>query len=157
MADVFSRKKRSWIMAQIKSCDTKPERAMRRILRRMHVRFRTHVAVLPGKPDFVLVSRRRVIFIHGCFWHGHARCRKAAIPETHRDFWINKINGNRQRDKKAVAALRKNGWKVLILWTCQMTPKKQLRLLARLDKFFKASDARKKRGKAKKLSKLARR
>ncbi|HDP34827.1 MAG TPA: DNA mismatch endonuclease Vsr, partial [Candidatus Hydrogenedentes bacterium] len=94
MVDIFTKEHRSHIMAQIKGKDTKPEKAVRSILHRMGYRFRIHVSFLPGKPDIVLARHRKVIFVNGCFWHGHKRCRRGTIPETNTDFWIRKIVSN---------------------------------------------------------------
>lgn len=136
MTDVFSKKKRSWIMSRIKGHDTKPERLVRSLVHRMGYRFRLNVADLPGKPDLVLPRHGKVIFVHGCFWHGHPRCKRATIPTTRRNFWLNKIEGNRARDAKVRAALRRIGWKVLVVWQCEISAAGEKKLRQKLRRFL---------------------
>lgn len=119
MADVFTAEKRSWVMSRIRDRDTKPERVVRSVVHRMGYRFRLRRRDLPGKPDIVLPKHRSVILVHGCFWHGHAGCTKAKRPETKRDFWNSKLDGNIERDRAAIAALQRQGWRVLVVWECQ--------------------------------------
>ncbi|MDE7064967.1 MAG: very short patch repair endonuclease, partial [Desulfovibrionaceae bacterium] len=107
-------------MAQVKGKDTKPEKLVRSLLHRMGFRFRLHVKKLPGCPDIVLPRYKAVIFVHGCFWHGHEGCKRAALPVTHRDFWAAKITGNKLRDERNIAELRILGYKILIIWQCEM-------------------------------------
>jgi DNA mismatch endonuclease, patch repair protein len=121
MADVFTRKKRSYIMSRIKSQDTKPEILVRRLVHSLGYRFRLRLRSLPGKPDIVLARHKKVIFVHGCFWHGHSRCKRATLPSTNRLFWQNKIARNKARDKIAKKMLRHQGWEVLEVWQCQTT------------------------------------
>lgn len=117
--DRFSKKKRSEIMADIHSSRTSPERTFHRALRELGLRFRRNVKGLTGSPDAVLDGLRIAIFVNGCFWHSHAKCPRAALPETNRAFWKKKIDGNRKRDKRVAYALRKDGWTVLTFWTCK--------------------------------------
>jgi DNA mismatch endonuclease, patch repair protein len=119
--DVFKKEKRSWLMSRVKGVDTAPELLIRSLLHRMGYRFRLHVFDLPGKPDIVLPRHRKVIFVNGCFWHGHKRCRRSALPETNRDFWEQKISKTAKRDQRNIRQLRKAGWKVLTIWQCKMT------------------------------------
>jgi DNA mismatch endonuclease (patch repair protein) len=119
MPDIFPPSKRSRIMANVKGRNTSPERLIRKCLRRLHCRFRGNVRTIPGKPDFVLAGQRKLIFMHGCFWHGHNGCPRATIPETNRAFWKRKIEGNSTRDVRILRLLRKDGWKVLIIWQCE--------------------------------------
>jgi DNA mismatch endonuclease (patch repair protein) len=105
-------------MARIRGKDTKPELVVRRLLHRMGVRFRLHRKDLPGKPDVVLPGRKKIIFIHGCYWHGHY-CSAGRLPKSRIEFWLPKIAGNCLRDARNVKALRRNGWSVLVLWECQ--------------------------------------
>lgn len=106
-------------MASIRGKDTKPEMVVRRLLYEMGYRFRLHRRDLPGTPDIVFTGRRAVIFVHGCFWHHHEGCRLAAVPATRRDFWEAKITANKARDRRAVAQLRRDGWRVAVVWECQ--------------------------------------
>ena len=118
MADTFSRAQRSAVMARIKSRDTGPEKAVRSMLHRLGYRFRLHRKDLPGTPDIVLPSRAAVIFVHGCFWHRHGGCKLAKLPSANPDFWRKKLDGNVDRDRKAVEALILLGWRVLTVWEC---------------------------------------
>lgn len=120
MTDVFSRTKRSWVMSKIRGKDTTPERRVRSLLHTSGFRFRLHVRDLPGKPDIVLPKHRTVIFVNGCFWHHHPRCKEAVYPKTRRKFWRLKIDGTIARDKKARATLRKLGWRVITVWECEI-------------------------------------
>ncbi len=134
MADVFSQQKRSEIMALIKGKDTKPERIVRSILHRMGYRFRLHVKTLPGKPDIVLTRYRKIVFVNGCFWHGHKCRRNKALPKSNTDFWSLKIAGNRKRDRLVQKELEKDGWRVLIVWECET--KSIDKLISLLDEFL---------------------
>jgi len=105
------------MMSGIRSRDTKPERVVRSLLHRAGFRFRLHVSGMPGKPDLVLPRYRAVIFVNGCFWHGH-ECRLFKWPATRTEFWRAKIGGNVERDKKAIADLVAEGWRCLTIWEC---------------------------------------
>lgn len=118
--DVFDKRKRSEVMALIRSKNTRPEWVVRRHLHARGLRYRLHDRRLPGVPDVVLPRWRAVVFVHGCFWHGHG-CRKAALPKTRTDFWREKIEGNRVRDVKHAAALAGLGWRVFIVWECELS------------------------------------
>ena len=120
MADVHSKETRSYNMSRIRSKDTKPEMLVRKFLHKNGFRYRLHVKNLPGKPDIVLPKYKTVIFIHGCFWHGHEGCKKAALPTTRREWWTAKINSNIKNDEISTTILIKNGWNVLIVWTCDL-------------------------------------
>ncbi|WP_409212711.1 very short patch repair endonuclease [Pseudomonas brassicacearum] len=104
-------------MSGIQGQNTKPEIIIRQALHARGFRFRLHVKSLPGKPDLVLPKYKTVVFVHGCFWHGHA-CRYYKIPKTRSDFWLEKIGKNQARDRLQVTSLRENGWRVLIIWEC---------------------------------------
>lgn len=119
MSDVFSKKKRSAVMAAIRSKDTKPELVVRSLLRRMGSRFRVHVAELPGKPDIVIPQLQTIIQIKGCFWHGHY-CLRGRMPKANRPYWGPKIAGNIVRDRRNAARLRRMGWRVKTLWECRI-------------------------------------
>lgn len=120
--DVHEPKVRSYNMSRIKSKDTKPEILVRKFLFSRGFRYRLHVKDLPGKPDIVLPKYRTVIFVHGCFWHGHNGCKYFVVPKTRTEWWLNKINTNKANDEKATKALRKNLWRVITLWECDLKP-----------------------------------
>ena len=122
MADVHDKATRSYNMSRIKGKDTKPEMLVRRYLHAHGYRYRLHVKDMPGKPDIVLPKYKTVIFIHGCFWHGHEGCKYYVVPKTRTDWWLNKINTNIANDHKAVAALQQAGWKIITLWECELKP-----------------------------------
>ncbi|MCK4618850.1 MAG: DNA mismatch endonuclease Vsr [Desulfobacterales bacterium] len=119
MTDIFNKKKRSQIMSRISGKDTKPELIIRKILFSEGYRYRLHGKDLPGNPDIVFSSRKKVIFVNGCFWHRH-NCKKAALPTTNRNFWEKKLTGNKERDKRNLAKLKALGWKSLVIWQCQI-------------------------------------
>jgi len=108
-------------MAGIRSGDTRPEIAVRSFLHRSGLRFRLRVRGLPGRPDIVLPKYRAVVFVHGCFWHRHPRCRYAYVPKTHRPFWLKKFADNVKRDRNAVRQLRGDRWRVFVVWECRTT------------------------------------
>lgn len=118
--DVFSKEKRSEIMRAVKGKDTKPEVALRKALFALGLRYRINVKNLPGKPDIVFPKHKTVIFVHGCFWHGHACKRGRRAPKQNAEYWSAKIARNRVRDKKNAAALKKLGWRVITVWECEM-------------------------------------
>lgn len=124
MADVHDKATRSYNMSQIKGKDTKPEMLVRKFLHANGYRYRLHTKDLPGKPDIVLPKYHTVIFINGCFWHGHQGCKYFTIPKTKTEWWTNKINTNIANDKKAIEALSKDGWKIITIWTCELKPDK---------------------------------
>lgn len=134
MTDVFSKNKRSWIMSRVKAVDTKPEIIVRSAVHRMGFRFRVHRRDIPGSPDIVLPRHAKVIFVHGCFWHGHRGCSRARRPTTNRRFWNKKLNSNIERDKRLKNQLRKMGWKILVVWECET--KQPERLLKKLQGFL---------------------
>jgi DNA mismatch endonuclease (patch repair protein) len=124
-------------MAAIKGRNTKPERIVRSVVRRLGYRFRLHGKGLPGSPDLVVPDLKKVVFVHGCFWHGHKKCLRGRRPSSNKPFWNKKLDLNRQRDKKNLSALRKLGWTPIILWECEL--KKPDRFRNRLVKFLKKS------------------
>lgn len=132
MADIVDRATRSRMMAGIKAKDTAPEMAVRRFLHSHGFRYRLHEKNLPGTPDIVLPKYRTAIFVHGCFWHQHSRCKYAARPNSNRLFWENKLGTNRDRDKRDKRHLRKLGWKVLTIWECQLSETKLSALTERI-------------------------
>lgn len=118
MADRLTVEQRSLLMGRIRGKDTKPEMSVRRYLHAKGLRFRIHDRRLPGSPDIVLPKYRTVIFVNGCFWHGHEDCALYRRPKTHTGFWESKIQANRARDEKNTTLLRKLGWHVITLWEC---------------------------------------
>lgn len=110
-------------MSRIRAEETKPEEIVRKFLFSHGFRFRKNDKRYPGKPDVVLPKYRTIIFVHGCFWHGHENCRAAELPKTNTDFWIKKISDNRVRDQKNSDTLRKEGWNVIIIWQCEIKNK----------------------------------
>ena len=131
--DVFSKAKRSAVMARVKGKDTSPELKVRRLAHRLGYRFRLHRKDLPGNPDLVFPGRKKVIFVHGCFWHGHDCARGAREPKANAEYWRAKIARNRARDAASLEALAAQGWKALILWECEL---KREDLPARLRRFL---------------------
>ena len=121
-------------MQQIKATNTKPEMLVRKFLFANGFRYKLHDKKLPGKPDIVLPKYKTVIFIHGCFWHGHKNCKYFVVPKTRTEWWTNKINQNIANDKKAMKLLKKDGWKVMTVWECRLKHKKAGETLVRLIK-----------------------
>src|SRR5438094_10673382 len=117
--DIYTLKQRSALMAMIQRADTRPEIRVRSALHRMGLRFRVHDCNLPGTPDIVLARFRTVIFVHGCFWHRHPRCRKATMPANNAAFWLAKFDANKLRDRQKAALLRREAWKGIVVWECQ--------------------------------------
>ncbi|ASE40108.1 very short patch repair endonuclease [Brevundimonas vesicularis] len=120
MTDVFSPEKRSAVMRRVKGRDTSPELAVRRILRAAGIGYRLGGTGLPGRPDVVMKGRKVALFVHGCFWHGHDCARGSRQPKTNADYWIAKISRNRVRDAAAGQALEASGWRVVVVWECEM-------------------------------------
>ncbi|MDB0302217.1 very short patch repair endonuclease [Acinetobacter baumannii] len=120
MIDIVDTSTRSRIMASIKGRDTKPEILIRKLLHKRGFRFRLHVKELPGKPDVVLKKYKAVIFINGCFWHGHKDCHLFKLPATRTDFWEEKINKNQLNDTKTIKLLLDNDWRVCVVWECSV-------------------------------------
>lgn len=118
--DVLSREKRSQIMASVKSSDTKPEMLVRRYLHAHGFRYGLHNRKLPGSPDIVLRKYKTIIFINGCFWHGHEGCKYYRLPKSNIEFWQTKIERNRQRDIETIEALKAKGWRVITIWECEL-------------------------------------
>ena len=123
MTDRLTPAQRHKVMSHIRSRNTKPEKLVRQWLWRHGYRYRLNVKSVPGKPDIVMRRYRTAIFVNGCFWHGHDGCDKFKIPQTNVEFWQNKINRNRERDQQNYQVLHNNGWQVIVVWECQLTPK----------------------------------
>lgn len=126
MVDVVTPEKRSQMMAGIRGQDTKPEIAIRKLLFARGYRFRVRRKDLPGKPDIVLPKHNSVIFVHGCFWHGHAQCNLFRMPKSKQEFWNKKIAGNIVRDEIAIAKLLEEGWRVCTVWECALKGRNRL-------------------------------
>jgi len=120
MVDTLTTAERSRVMGRVRSKDTKPEMVVRRLTHGMGYRYRLHDKKLPGCPDLVFRSRRKVVFVHGCFWHRHRNCALARLPKSRRDFWTPKLNANRKRDERNLRELTKTGWSVLVIWECEI-------------------------------------
>lgn len=133
MTDKLTREQRHRCMASIRSRDTKPEMTVRRFLHSRGFRYRVNVKGLPGSPDIVLRKYRTVIFIHGCFWHGHEGCRYFVMPKSNTDFWTAKIARNRERDVERRLQLGRMGWHTIVLWECQLKPKTREATLTELE------------------------
>ena len=118
--DRLTPEQRSWNMSRVRCANTKPEKVVRSLLHRMGYRFRLYRRDLPGCPDIVLPKYLTVVFVHGCFWHQHVGCRKATIPKTRHNFWKQKLTNNVVRDKKVRRELEDDGWRVLVVWECQI-------------------------------------
>ncbi|MDZ7317233.1 MAG: very short patch repair endonuclease [candidate division KSB1 bacterium] len=120
MTDSLTPERRRWNMSRVRSGDTKPEFLLRSLLHRAGVRFRLHRHDLPGKPDLVLPRHRLAIFVHGCFWHRHPGCRRASTPSSNRERWLAKFAKNQQRDAQVREALEAAGWRVHVVWECEL-------------------------------------
>lgn len=116
-------------MARVKARDTGPELIVRRTLTQLGARYRLHRRDLPGRPDIAMIGRRKAIFVHGCFWHGHDCRRGSRTPRANADYWRTKIVRNRARDAEAIAGLTAKGWTTLVIWECELTDRLQSRLL----------------------------
>ncbi len=132
MFDVHTSSVRSYNMSQIKCKDTKPELMVRRFLHSRGMRYRVHSKDLPGKPDLILKKYHTVVFIHGCFWHGHEGCNYFTIPKTNTEWWLTKISQNKHRDQKSIKKLESSGWKVIIIWECELREPLRMRTLNQL-------------------------
>ena len=120
MADRLTKEKRSELMSHIRSVNSKPEVTLRHALWRLGFRYRVNVKGLPGTPDIVFPKHRTVLFVHGCFWHGHKDCRLYKLPQTNTEFWLSKVARNQERDQEVWRQLEAKGWSVLIVWECEL-------------------------------------
>jgi DNA mismatch endonuclease (patch repair protein) len=137
MTDRLTKSQRSACMRAVKGKDTTPERIVRSILHRLGCRFSLHRADLPGSPDIVMPARRRIVLVHGCFWHGHHCPHGRRTPTTNTAYWRAKIQRNRARDRRTLEALRRAGWRAMVVWECQLRRVEQLR--PRLDAFLRTN------------------
>lgn len=117
--DLLSTEKRSWNMSRIRSKNTKPEIVLRKVLHKMGFRYRLYDKKLPGSPDLVFSKHKTVIFVHGCFWHRHG-CKQTTMPSTREEFWKAKFEANVERDKMNIQSLHANGWRVMVVWECEL-------------------------------------
>lgn len=136
MADVFTPQQRSAVMRAVKGADTKPEMTVRRLVHALGYRYRLHVRSLPGAPDLVFPRLRKVIFVHGCFWHRHRCDAGRSMPASKVDYWEAKFAANRRRDQRHRRQLRALGWEVMVVWECQLRPQQREQLAARLKAFL---------------------
>lgn len=160
MADRMTRQQRHLCMSHIRSKDTKPEMAVRKGLFAAGVRYRLNVSALPGTPDIVLKKYNTAIFVNGCFWHGHSGCRHFVMPQTNRQFWQDKIERNIRRDAAVKTRLEALGWKVIVLWECELnTSARRKETMGRLLEALKDNEAeyRAEQGRRKVLKALRRR
>jgi DNA mismatch endonuclease (patch repair protein) len=132
--DTRTPEKRSEIMSLVKGKNTTPELAVRKIVFGLGYRYRLHAKELPGRPDLVFRAKRKVLFVHGCFWHGHG-CAKGRAPKSRQEYWLPKIATNRRRDAKQIASLEAAGWKALVIWQCEL--RSEARLIGKIDRFLK--------------------
>ncbi len=123
--DPLTKSERSERMSRVRGIDTKPEMLVRRLVHRLGYRYRLHVQGLPGRPDMVFRPRRKVIFVHGCFWHQHG-CRQYRMPKSRKSFWVPKLRTNVERDLAVQTDLRNSGWDVLVIWECELREKNAL-------------------------------
>ncbi|MGY5254931.1 very short patch repair endonuclease [Sphingobacterium spiritivorum] len=134
MTDVHSRETRSFNMSRIKGKNTKPELLVRKFLFSQGFRYRLHDKKLPGKPDIILPKYRTVIFVNGCFWHGHEGCKYFVVPKTRTEWWLDKINRNIEKDKQNKIMLTNAGWNVIEIWECGLKKEKSENTLSELIK-----------------------
>jgi len=126
MTDHLTEEKRSWNMSRIRAKNTKPEKIVRSTLHKMGFSFRIHAGKLPGKPDIVLMKYKTAIFIHGCFWHQHPGCKRATKPKSNKDYWICKLKRNIERFSEIQNKLKNMGWKVILIWECEVKDDEKL-------------------------------
>ncbi len=133
--DVHDKKTRSYNMSRIKGTNTRPEEIVCKYLFSQGFRYRKNDKRYPGKPDIVLPKYKTIIFVNGCFWHKHNKCKYFVVPKTNTEFWMNKINRNVERDKENIIKLESDGWKVITVWECELKPKtRELSLKRLMDK-----------------------
>lgn len=133
--DTLTPAKRSYVMSRVKGKDTSPERTIRHLVYHAGFRYRLYDPRLPGKPDLVFWGKRKVIFVHGCFWHGHEGCRRNRMPKSNQKYWSAKLKKNKVRDSLHLSKLREMGWRALVVWECEL--KETDILLERLKTFLK--------------------
>lgn len=132
--DTLTPRERSERMSRVKSRDTNPERVVRKLVSAMGYRYRLSPTNVPGKPDLTFHGKRKAVFVHGCFWHRHADCHLARMPKSRVDFWLPKLEGNKERDKRKLTTLRDQGWGTLTIWECELKCPEKVRI--RLQRFL---------------------
>lgn len=138
--DTLTPAQRSERMSRVRGRDTKPEMVVRRLLHARGYRYRLHARDLPGRPDLVFPARRKVIFVHGCFWHRHEGCALARMPKSRLDFWQAKLEGNRERDQRKLRDLAARGWRAMVVWECELRDLPGLAV--RLEEFLNDQEGR---------------
>ena len=133
--DIISQADRRALMSRVRSANTAPELAIRSMVHRLGFRFRLRRPSLPGKPDLIFPSRKKVLFVHGCFWHQHEGCKRGRLPRTNVEFWKSKLSENKFRDKRVATKLESMGWSTFTVWECELTER---RLAARIVRFLRA-------------------
>jgi len=139
MPDVHTKEIRSFNMSQIRSKNTKPEMLVRKFFFSNGYRYRLHKKGLPGKPDLVFAKHKKVIFVNGCFWHGHQNCKYFVIPKTRTEWWLDKINTTKQKDEENIINLETEEWKVFTIWECELKPNKREKNLMKLLREFQST------------------
>jgi len=139
--DRLSAAERSVLMSKVRSGDTAPELRVRQTAHRLGLRFRLHRRDLPGSPDLIFPKHKIAIFVHGCFWHSHPGCKRASVPKSRAEFWRNKLQRNVERDRTAIVALERNGWRVVVIWECETRNIEDLQ--NRLARLFRYASRRK--------------
>jgi DNA mismatch endonuclease, patch repair protein len=134
--DTLTRAQRSERMSRVRCKDTKPEMVVRRLVYSLGYRYRLHVGWLPGRPDMVFSARRKVVFVHGCFWHRHKGCSNCRLPKSRLGFWKPKLEANRQRDKRNQNRLRRLGWGTLVVWECEI--RNTEKVIAKITRFLES-------------------
>ena len=140
MTDTLTKQQRSELMSRIRGKNSASEMRLRRLIHGMGYRYRLHVKALPGTPDLVFASRKAVIFMHGCFWHRHPNCKLARMPKSKISFWREKLEGNKRRDEENIKKLKKLGWRVLVIWECQMKDKDSKKVSSMVRRFLTAEE-----------------
>lgn len=141
MTDVHDIKTRSYNMSRIRGKNTQPELIVRKFLFSKGLRYKLHDNNLPGKPDIVLPRYKKIILIHGCFWHGHEGCRYFVIPKTRTEWWVSKIRRNKETDLKTIDALQKMGWSIKIIWECELNSPVKEKTLNETFEFIKIENS----------------
>jgi DNA mismatch endonuclease, patch repair protein len=139
MPDVYGQMQRSSVMRSVHSKGTKPETIVQQVLQDLGYSFRLHQEDLPGKPDIVLPEHRKIIFVHGCFWHQHPGCKEAARPQSNVDYWNRKLDRNFERDRAHIEALTSSSWSVLVVWECETRNKESLQ--QKIERFVKSGSS----------------
>jgi DNA mismatch endonuclease Vsr len=141
MPDIFNKEKRSEVMRAVKHKDTLPELIVQSLIRDMGIEYERESRIYNTKPDIIIQDLKKALFINGCFWHGH-KCRKGKLPVSNKEYWENKINKTKSRDKKNYKELKSNGWDYLVIWECEIKKKNLDNLIIKITKFLKTNPRR---------------